>query len=107
MLGGAIIPSAVVWTVVGTWWLGDVVGVLVLAPLFLAWQRSVPQARPERLRAEAMASLLLLSVVLYAIFGHKVQPDMANRWIAYVLVLKRWAGPRSGTGGAAPRWPAW
>jgi PAS domain S-box-containing protein len=100
LLAGAVIPAAVAWTVVGTWWLGDVVGVLVLAPLFIAWQAADKQALRDLLRPEAIASLLVLGGVLYAVFGHKVQPDMANRWIAYAVVpTLGWAAFRHGRRG--------
>ena len=41
LLTGAEIQS-VVWTVWYTWWIGDFMGALVIAPLFLVWHTNWP-----------------------------------------------------------------
>jgi len=101
LLAGGIIPRAVVWTVVSTWWLGDVVGVLVLAPLVFAW-RATGRATLRRLFSwQSLVSLLALGTGLYLIFGRKVEPEQAERWFAYLLVpALGWAAFRYGRRGA-------
>ncbi|HEY0061903.1 MAG TPA: CHASE domain-containing protein [Telluria sp.] len=100
LLAGKIVPVTVIWTVFVTWWLGDVVGVLVLAPLVVAWRHANRAWLRALLRWESVASVLMLGVVLYAIFWHKVQPDGADRWIAYILVpALGWAAFRHGRRG--------
>ncbi|HEU4844200.1 MAG TPA: CHASE domain-containing protein, partial [Burkholderiaceae bacterium] len=100
LLTGAVIPPSVAWTVVGTWWLGDVVGVLVLAPLCLAWSQAGREALRRAAGVESLSSLAILAGVLALIFGHKVQPDMAHRWLAYLLVpALGWAAFRHGRRG--------
>ncbi len=99
LLGAGIVPPAIGWTVFGTWWLGDVVGVLVIAPAVLAWR-----AQPLRrwLNAEALLALAALGAMLFAIFGHAFAADGGGRWVAYLLVpAVGWAafrfGPRGST----------
>ncbi|SHH01514.1 CHASE domain-containing protein [Massilia sp. CF038] len=100
LLFGNIVPVGLIWTVLGTWWLGDVVGVLVLAPLVIAWRQAGGGSLRALLRAEALLSLAGLCLVLVAIFGHKVQPDAAGRWVAYILVpALGWAAFRHGRRG--------
>jgi len=74
-LGGVVAPDAFasVWL---KWWLGDMMGVLVVAPPLLAW---LDQPRPElnwRRGAEAGALLIALLAVGAAIF---LAPDLAGR----------------------------
>src|SRR5882724_277993 len=45
-----------------TWWLGDAVGGLVLAPLLLAWRTKSHVRLPKRRDVEAVVLLLLLSL---------------------------------------------
>ena len=52
-----------------TWWLGDSVGGLVLAPLLLAWRAKSPRWLPKRRDVEAVVVLLLLSLSSIATFG--------------------------------------
>ncbi|MFP5364226.1 MAG: diguanylate cyclase domain-containing protein [Thermoleophilia bacterium] len=59
-LGGAV-PFAALWNVWSTWWLGDVGGVLIVAPFLLvlvAWRRVRPRRRDV---AEALALLAALA----------------------------------------------
>src|SRR5207247_7186981 len=52
-----------------TWWQGDTVGIIVVAPLILAWAvRTHPAWTPRKI-AEASVLGCLLSGVMYAIFG--------------------------------------
>ena len=52
-----------------TWWLGDAVGGLVIAPLFLTWQSVSQRWLPGKRDIEAVALLLLLSLSAVATFG--------------------------------------
>jgi diguanylate cyclase (GGDEF)-like protein len=52
-----------------TWWQGDTVGIIVVAPLVLAWAvRTHPAWTPRKI-AEGSLLVCLLSGVMYAIFG--------------------------------------
>ena len=50
-----------------TWWLGDTVGIIVVAPLILAW--AVPTHPAWTKIAEGSLLICLLSGVMYAVFG--------------------------------------
>ena len=59
-LGGAV-PFAALWSVWSTWWLGDIGGVLIVAPFLLvlvAWRRVRPRRRDV---AEALGLLAALA----------------------------------------------
>lgn len=52
-----------------TWWLGDVVGALVVAPLIVLWlSRPLPRINPRRI-LEGAALILLAAGVLLVVFG--------------------------------------
>ena len=52
-----------------TWWQGDTVGIIIIAPLILAWTvRAHPAWTPWKI-AEGCILVCLLSGVMYAIFG--------------------------------------
>ncbi len=50
-----------------TWWLGDVIGVLVVAPVLLSWPQILVNRRPAP-RAEAVAALSLLAATTILVF---------------------------------------
>lgn len=81
-----------------TWWLGDAVGVLILAPVLLTW--SWQERPPFRMLAEAgvlLAVLLLGSLILF------VQPigDVSYSLAFVVFALVMWSAVRFGPRGAA------
>ncbi len=68
VLGGAVPPDQqrLVWL---TWWLGDLGGCLVVAPLLILWSRD-PGRRWTRVQAlEAVALMLCLAAVGQLVFG--------------------------------------
>ncbi|MET3131702.1 PAS domain S-box-containing protein [Oxalobacteraceae bacterium GrIS 1.11] len=102
LVGGGIVPLALLWTVAGTWWLGDIAGVLIVTPLLLAWlgYRRPPWSAPMAL--EVGASLLLLTLLMYLIFGQRFAADGELRWVAYLIVPGiAWAAYRHGLRGAS------
>jgi integral membrane sensor domain MASE1 len=54
---GDLIPTAQYGEVQCTWWLGDAMGALVVAPLLVVW--SGCRAQPQGGTAEALAVLLV------------------------------------------------
>lgn len=73
-LGGmlAVDGYASAWV---TWWLGDMMGVLVVAPLLLVWFTHTRPILSARETAEAAGLLALLLVISYLIFG---TPELAG-----------------------------
>lgn len=88
------------WSVFGetwlTWWLGDVVGILVVAPLLLVWTVRESRANPWRTRWVELAflgTLMLLAAEL--IFGVPIPRSAPSGPLAYLfLPLVVWAAFR-------------
>jgi diguanylate cyclase (GGDEF)-like protein len=52
-----------------TWWLGDLIGMLVFAPVFLTWRQSLHIGRKTWRLGELLASFGLLAIVTAAVFA--------------------------------------
>jgi signal transduction histidine kinase/integral membrane sensor domain MASE1 len=66
------------------WWLGDVVGALVVAPALLTIVRS-PWTRTWRARVETAAVVIACAVMTEAIFGHLFRPGVGHHPLEYVI----------------------
>ena len=79
-----------------TWWLGDVAGDLLIAPLLVIWlTQPYPDLKPRRILE---AAGLLLSILT---LGYIVFLSVATRGLEYVLILPLlWAAFRFGQRGA-------
>ncbi|WP_332851857.1 CHASE domain-containing protein [Duganella sp. S19_KUP01_CR8] len=96
---GGLVPAAAWNTVALTWWVGDVAGVLLVAPAILAWRR--PRWR-RAVALEAALSLLLLAVLMAWIFGRHYTANDDPGWLPYVFMLcVAWASYRFGLRGAS------
>lgn len=99
-----IIPWALYRTVGFTWWLGDVVGILVLTPFILILSEGVKNrgtagSTPGR-AAEFLLLFALLSVVGGAIFGGTSHLGMEHYQLSYLVTpFILWAAFRFGQGG--------
>src|SRR3989441_59727 len=80
-----------------TWWLGDAVGDLVVAPAVILWA-ATPRVRWTRRQAlEAAALLLCVGVVGIAVFGGVSPPPVRNYPLEFLCVpLVLWAAFRFG-----------
>jgi signal transduction histidine kinase/CheY-like chemotaxis protein len=77
-----------------TWWSGDVQGVILAAPLLLAWMRDPPQAL-SRFSMEVVATLAVTLLVSGVVFS-------VERSVMYLLVpLVGWAAFRLGARGVS------
>ena len=100
-----IIPWVIYPTVWLTWWMGDVVGILVLTPalvLFLQWyQQPVSIGQPKRL-VEGGLLFLLLYVTSQFIFGEGFGVGRAHQPVDFLIIsFMLWAAFRLGQGGVA------
>ncbi|MCU6499214.1 CHASE domain-containing protein [Rugamonas sp. A1-17] len=95
---GGLVPAGAFGTVALTWWVGDVAGILLVAPAMLAWRR-----RRWRWPAmlEALLSLLLLAALIAWIFGRRYTSSDDPGWLPYLfMVCVAWASYRYGLRGA-------
>ncbi len=83
-----------------TWWLGDSVGGLVLAPLLLAWRTKTRGWLPKQRDVEAVVLLVLLSLSAIATFGGPSPVSVHYYPLARLTVpLFLWAAFRLGQSG--------
>ncbi len=66
---GGVIAWSMYWSVWLQWWMGDATGVVVLAPLMLAWQRGHGTMLPPRRALEAVLLGIATLSVGEAVFG--------------------------------------
>jgi signal transduction histidine kinase len=99
-LGGLVEPNAFGRTWLA-WWLGDVMGALVVAPLLLTWSRR-PTGRPSPMRiAEAVVVVLLLAAAGTAVFADLFTRDLAGRVLYLLFPPLVWAAVRFGPRGSS------
>ncbi len=101
-LGGLVAPAdfARIWA---TWWAGDLVGILIVAPAWLTWAHAPRLTR----RPAKLLETILLGVVLIAaallIFGERAdilaRNPVLNPYLLFLPLI--WAALRHGARGAA------
>jgi signal transduction histidine kinase len=80
-----------------TWWLGDGVGALVVAPVFLTWGMTSYQQWLSGRFSEALLWLLLLSIVALIVFGGWFPTGVTNYPLEYLTIpFLVWAALRFG-----------
>lgn len=85
-----------------TWWIGDLLGALVVAPVLLVWISPSSLRPSKRLLAEGPLLLLLLLLVGLYVFGGKPPDGVLHQALIYLLFpFIIWAALRFGQHGAA------
>jgi PAS domain S-box-containing protein len=84
-----------------TWWLGDAVSNLVIAPFLIIWfAKSAFYLKPKKI-AEAVVLLLTIFGVSQLVFPTAIAPLHANNPVGYLMLLPvMWAAFRFGRQGA-------
>lgn len=101
LAGFQIIPAAQIGDAWLSWWMGDAMGVLIFAPLLLAWRFGGTKS-PARLQlAEVVLLVLCLFVVTNFVFGTQLDLFDRPRPLAFMIFpLLIWAAIRFGMRGA-------
>jgi signal transduction histidine kinase len=102
LYGGGVIPKASLGTVWRVWWLGDLMGALLVAPLVLTYA-SMPFPKPPwRRTAEASVLFLLIAVVGFLTFAEpRISPVIEYPQVYVLFPLLIWAALRFSMRGAA------
>src|SRR5437762_5165535 len=78
-----------------TWWQGDAVGIIIVAPLILGWAARGNSAWTPRKIAEGSLLVCLLSGVMYAVFGAGMAPYIPSLPLTFaILPFVIWAAFR-------------
>ena len=84
-----LLTGAIVWQAVGsiwiTWWIGDLLGALVVAPLLLVWATAPPNPITKRMVGEGAVLLALLAAVTWYVFGSKAYAGVLHQAMIYVI----------------------
>jgi PAS domain S-box-containing protein len=95
LTSSGLAPSAVGPMLWFTWWLGDAVGIIVVTPLLLTWQR-LPQVRPQlRQIAELVVLLALLGISAWINFYLMTEHELQIPLVLYLMLpFAIWAAAR-------------
>jgi len=85
-LGGSI-PTATYGDAWRTWWLGDALGDLVVAPLLFVWSRRGRVSLPRRWIAEAIVLLVAVGVLSLVVFDVLAPEIPLSRYLIFVALI--------------------
>jgi signal transduction histidine kinase len=89
------------WAIWVTWWVGDLLGALVVAPLLLTWLPIPPVRLYKRIYFEAGILLIILSLVTWFVFSGLPLSGVFHQAMIYVIFpFVIWAALRFGQRGA-------
>ena len=89
------------WAIWITWWIGDLLGALVVAPVLLTWISLSSVRLNKRLSLEAGILLILLAVVTWFVFSSLPLSGVFHQAMIYVIFpFVIWAALRFGPRGA-------
>jgi PAS domain S-box-containing protein len=92
---GGVIPPAQYGKAWRTWWLGDAVGALVVAPLLFVWSGRERGAWQWRRLAEILGLLMVAGALSFAVFGHLFDLPLSNSpYLVFPPLI--WAAVRLG-----------
>lgn len=85
-----------------TWWIGDVIGALVITPMLLNWRTLLPYDAPPWRMLESLGALLLLATVTAFVFYYQTPVGEAMYPLTFLpLPFLVWVACRTSPGGVA------
>src|SRR5262249_40431564 len=99
-LGGAVSPE-LTWPALRAWWLGDLLGDLVVAPTLLVWIARPPFARRRFFLVEALLLAGALVSMGFVVFGRSPGPAGLLQGPYMVFPVLLWAAVRFAQYGAS------
>ena len=91
---GNIIPGTAITSTWGTWWLGDLIGILILTPFILKWFNEPLFERTRAQQIEMIVVMLAVVATSYFVFW---TPE--SSFVYYIFVPLTWAALRTGQRG--------
>ncbi|MCJ7738655.1 MAG: MASE1 domain-containing protein, partial [Anaerolineae bacterium] len=84
-----------------TWWVGDLLGALVVAPVLLVWATAPPFLANRRSHIEGAIQLTSLALITWYVFGNQPPVGILHEALLYVIFpFTIWAALRFGQRGA-------
>lgn len=84
-----------------TWWIGDLLGALVIAPVLLVWITQTPYKSELRHKGEGILLLLLVILVTWYVFSDRPSASIYHQALIYLIFpVIIWAALRFGQRGA-------
>jgi signal transduction histidine kinase len=97
---GGILPLAQMGAAWRAWWVGDLIGDLVVAPLLLVWIATPMPERSPRLHREGVALIVAVAVVAFVVFNSTASDPTTFGQAYLVFPGLIWATLRFGLHGA-------
>ena len=95
LVSGGAIPSTAFGNTWEAWWLGDMIGSLVVAPFLLVWKKSIPAKPGPKRTAEAVVLILVAVFVCTRLFPVLPFPGpifLSHTYFIFPVIL--WAAMR-------------
>lgn len=85
-----------------TWWLGDFIGILIVAPTLMTWRLLLPLDSPPWYVVETIGTLVLLTAVTAFVFYYQAPPGVVAYPITFLpLPFLVWIASRTNPGGVS------
>lgn len=103
MLSG-LAPSTAFGSIWITWWIGDLLGALVVTPFIITWSSADLNLRGRNRIIEAVLAFVLLGIITWYVFSFPASPSILHQAALYLIFpVVIWAairfGQRGGTTG--------
>ena len=94
-------PQSAFFSIWITWWIGDLLGALVVAPTIMVWLKPLPLKGRTKSIFEGLGLLILILVITWYVFSHLPPIDITHQAMIYVIFpFIIWAALRFGQHGA-------